>query len=110
MTILEPILFFNGALRLTRHGAGQGGNVLVFDKGDSTEQFEIADDAVTAVAQSVGLHDRNNAYSARAGLAHLIVSAAAVFATAKAIYSIEGRAAAVAEEPSRVPNWPFAHN
>jgi hypothetical protein len=29
MTILEPTLYANGALRLTRHGAGKGGNVLV---------------------------------------------------------------------------------
>ncbi len=29
MTILEPVLYANGELRLTRHGAGKGGNVLM---------------------------------------------------------------------------------
>lgn len=42
MTILEPILYANGALRLTRHGAGKGGNVLVLE-GEHTRQLDIPD-------------------------------------------------------------------
>ena len=45
MTILEPLLYANGALRLTRHGAGRGDTVLVYD--DTTfgrqRQFSVPD-------------------------------------------------------------------
>lgn len=45
MTILEPVLYANGALRLTRHGAGRGGNILVLERDDgTTDQVELPED------------------------------------------------------------------
>lgn len=41
MTILEPTLYANGALRLTRHGAGKGDTVLVYVPTNS--QFSVPD-------------------------------------------------------------------
>lgn len=41
----DSYLYANGALRLTRHGKGRGGNVLVFEHDDGKiDQCELADD------------------------------------------------------------------
>jgi hypothetical protein len=49
VTILEPILYANGALRLTRHGAGKGGTVLVHVP--TGRQVDIPDGEELAVEQ-----------------------------------------------------------
>ncbi len=56
MTILEPTLYANGALRLTRHGAGRGGNILVLevDGHGATEQVEISDDGADRIDDVIG--------------------------------------------------------
>lgn len=45
MTTIDTTLYANGALRLTRHGAGRGGNVLLLvNNGNGrTEQCELTD-------------------------------------------------------------------
>lgn len=50
MTTLDPILYANGALRLTRHGPKAGGNILVLTHPDGrTDQCEIADDKIAKI-------------------------------------------------------------
>ena len=54
MTILEPILYANGALRLTRHGAGKGDTVLLFTHHDGVvEQFTVPDAETRDLADDV---------------------------------------------------------
>lgn len=53
MTILEPILYANGALRLTRHGAGKGDTVLVLDLGHFTDQLDVPDDLTTPLQNNL---------------------------------------------------------
>jgi hypothetical protein len=60
MTILEPILYANGALRLTRHGAGKGGNILVLevDGEGTTEQVELTDQGVLDFERLVAKYEQ----------------------------------------------------
>jgi hypothetical protein len=51
MTILEPILYANGTLRLTRHGRGKGGNILMHVPTNS--QCEISDKGVEQIDEVV---------------------------------------------------------
>jgi hypothetical protein len=51
MTILEPILYANGALRLTRHGAGKGGNI--FMHVPSGQQVEVSDRVADNIDQAL---------------------------------------------------------
>lgn len=44
MTIIDTTLYADGALRLSRHGAGRGGNVLMHVK--SHRQIELSDEAL----------------------------------------------------------------
>ena len=49
MTIIDTTLYANGALRLSRHGAGKGGNVLRIEgalDGGEDEQFTISPDVL----------------------------------------------------------------
>jgi len=47
MTIIDTTLYANGALRLSRHGAGRGGNVLTLVHSDNhTEQLQLTDQGV----------------------------------------------------------------
>ena len=41
MTTLTPILYADGALRLTDHGPRGGGLVLVLEEGSSTRQLDL---------------------------------------------------------------------
>lgn len=49
MTIIDTTLYANGALRLSRHGAGKGGNVLVHVA--SGQQVEITDEGAERIAE-----------------------------------------------------------
>lgn len=51
MTILTPILYADGALRLTDHGPRGGGLVLVLEEGSSTRQLDLPYNAPGAGAQ-----------------------------------------------------------
>lgn len=59
MTILEPTLYANGALRLTRHGTGKGGNVLVFVP--TGEQCEVSDKHVDTIDWVLSRTDSSSA-------------------------------------------------
>lgn len=41
MTIIDTTIYANGALRLSRHGAGKGGDVLVLEHDGRTSQFDV---------------------------------------------------------------------
>jgi hypothetical protein len=49
MTIIDTTLYANGALRLSRHGAGKGGNILVHVATD--EQFTVHPECLVAVEE-----------------------------------------------------------
>ena len=51
MTILEPTLYANGALRLTRHGAGKGDTVLLYTP--TGEQFTVPDGETRDLEQEI---------------------------------------------------------
>lgn len=60
MTIIDTTLYANGALRLSRHGAGRGGNVLTLvATGESLEltdtDAEHFDDLVKRYAAAIGM-------------------------------------------------------
>jgi hypothetical protein len=55
MTIIDTTLYANGALRLSRHGAGRGGNVLVHVPSGKQLQIEDADGAHYQITRMVEL-------------------------------------------------------
>jgi hypothetical protein len=74
MTIIDPILYANGALRLTRHGAGKGDTVLVLELGGSVrDQLEVADDLTEPLQSNLEglLEDGRSPVSAFAALTRL---------------------------------------
>lgn len=58
MTILDPILYADGALRLTDHGPRGGGLVLVLEEGSSTRQLDLPYNAPGAGAQVASMIGR----------------------------------------------------
>lgn len=58
MTILTPILYADGALRLTDHGPRGGGLVLVLEEGSSTRQLDLPYNAPGAGAQVASMIGR----------------------------------------------------
>jgi len=60
MTIIDTTLYCNGALRLSRHGKGRGGNILLLTQGDGeggrhVEQITIPDAIVADVEYFIGV-------------------------------------------------------
>jgi hypothetical protein len=51
MTIIDTAIYANGALRLSRHGAGRGGNVLVHVP--TGQQFPIQDTVLPMVVAGI---------------------------------------------------------
>ena len=58
MTTLTPILYADGALRLTDHGPRGGGLVLVLEEGSSTRQLDLPYNAPQAGAQVASMIGR----------------------------------------------------
>jgi hypothetical protein len=61
MTIIDTTLYANGALRLSRHGAGRGGNVLMLDHNGTTDQCNLSDAIADLVEQTLTKWDGEHA-------------------------------------------------
>lgn len=62
MTIIDTTLYANGALRLSRHGAGRGGNVLRIEgalDGGTDEQFTVSPDVLLGDLDRLLVNDLN---------------------------------------------------
>ena len=66
MTIIDTTLYANGALRLSRHGAGRGGNVLTHVP--SGEQVSIPDASLHSVIELCSETSEKNAMNLVADL------------------------------------------
>jgi len=53
MTIIDTTLYLDGQLRLARHGAGRGGNVLTHV--ESGDQLSLSDDIADILVRGGGL-------------------------------------------------------